>query len=194
MYARVGCQFGVEGAGEEIVLASGDDSTVDGGEYVYALVNRLDIRGTDKCHRDIAERAEGSGGREAGELSAVRIAAGGDTHGGKMRLFAACDGVGKQDQTGARAEGGQSFGDACAQWIQQIRFAKQFALDGAFATGEDKRVEGTVEVGALSDLDRICIETGEHCFMLDECSLQSEDCDTHFISLSLPSKVRSPAR
>ena len=80
MYAGVVCQFGVEGTGELVMLAGGDDSTVDGGEDVYVVVCIGDIGGSDEGHGDVADTLEVVCGREATKLSAVGVTAGGNIH------------------------------------------------------------------------------------------------------------------
>ena len=139
--AVVVVKFGVEGAGDLVVVAHGHRCVVQGDEGLDVRTEGFDARGANKGERN-SFIFPATLGVEAAELAAVGVAAHGDGQGAEM--------VGEQDEAGAGAEGGEALGDALAQRFEHSQVMQQLRLYGGLAAGEHQAVEGTGEVGGLA--------------------------------------------
>lgn len=82
MEAEITVEFGVEGGGELVALAGGNDVAIDSSDGLTIVgSDRLDIGRTDKGHGHfLTNTSDGIGGVEAAQLTTVGITAHLDVH------------------------------------------------------------------------------------------------------------------
>ena len=81
----------------------------------------------------------------------------------------------QQDKTCAGAKHGHPCGDALAQGFEHSQLTEHFRLGGAFAAGQNQRVEGLFQVGRLAKLDALTSKFAQHALVLDKCPLNSQN-------------------
>ncbi len=141
MKARVAAKLRVEGEGDLVLVAHGDDVAVDAREHVDFWRGLLDEGRADEAHGEGAEALDFPRRREAAELAAVGVSDSGNIHCGKMYPLVVFDFLCQQQKPGTGAENRQTAVNQCLYLIEQIKLTQELSLYGAFAAGDDKPVK-----------------------------------------------------
>ncbi len=188
MDAEVGGQLGVEGGGEDVVLADEDGRAFALGEGLDCGAGAGDPRGADEDHLDglVAER--GLSLEDGGvDLASVGVALDGNVEGGERRLCRVENFRGEEDDSGAGAEGG--FGaDEGVEGGEEAVALEVLEEGGGFAAGKDDAVE-VFEFGWIADEDGSCAGSSEGFGVGFEGALQGENADFLWLRDGVPPPV-----
>ena len=158
--AGIAAELRVKGRGEEVTMPDEDGMVFAGGEDLDTFADAVDAGGADEDH---LERAAGQGGLggEDGRfvLAAVGVALHLDIQRGEGFLGGMADFFGKQNASGAGAEGG-GFVDEVVEEIEEVVAGEEVEHGGGLAAGQDEAVEA-VEFLGTADEARGCSEGGE---------------------------------
>jgi hypothetical protein len=147
MDACIRAEFGMEGRGEQIVLADQDREAVADGQGLYLGAGARDARGADEDHFERAAGEFGRHGEDAGvDLASVGVAFDGDVEDAEGFLWGMLNVFGEQDGSGAGAEGG-GVEDEGGKGIEESVALKEFEHGGGFAAGDDETIYRGVAIG-----------------------------------------------
>ncbi|MCU1433223.1 MAG: hypothetical protein JWP95_2328 [Actinotalea sp.] len=150
--AQVAGDLRMEGRGEDVPLAHGDDPTggravLDRGEGTGALPGLLDPRRADedrvhRALRAVRDPVDDEVRLEGGDLAAEGVAAHRDVEAaeGLLTLDPAGDPVGEQDHPGARAVGRQAGPDRVLEGLEEVEDVQQLVDRRRLPAGDDDAV------------------------------------------------------
>lgn len=202
MEADIVAEFGVEGGGQEVTLADGDDGPLgaarvgrrqpclfggQAGEDVHVGPNVIDDGGADE---DGVEGGSAEGGNvdvglEAVDLAAVGVATKADVQGAQGGVRKVGGPLGEDDQAGAGAPDRESGGDQLLKGLVKLEVQHEAAEAGALAARDDEAVELGQVVGFahLAGFDAQALEDAD---VLGKVALKGKNADAHSL---LPIKV-----
>lgn len=180
MYSGAVRYFGMERGGEKLSVPGGHDVAVHCGQNFRVSPDFFDVRRTDESHGNDSAVGKLGVGIEASELSPVSVSQHPYIHGGEGRNSSVhffCE----DDHSCARAEYGESFGNFGFQGIKNTQFPEEFPHNGAFAAGDDKRIELPLQIPGVSYFETVDAKLLQYLLVLEESTLQREDGDRrHF--------------
>ena len=179
--AGVVAQFGVEGGGEDVVLADEDGVFFTGGEGFDSWAGAADAWGADEDHLEWAAGEFGVGVEDGGvDLASVGVAFDCDVEGVEGLLRGVGDVFGEEDDSGAGAEGGSGV-DEGLEDVEEAALLEEFEHRGGLSAGHDEAVDA-FEVRGETDEFRSYAEHAQGCGVGFVCSLKGENADCYLSS------------
>jgi len=173
----------MEGGSHEFSLADEHWEIVAAGEYLDIRTGFHNAGSADEDHfKWFAGKGRGRDENAGVDLAAVGIAFDDCVECAQAALRGVADVAGKQDGTGAGAEGGFGVGEGL-EGVEEVTSVEEFEDGGGFAAGENEAVE-LVEFIGIADFDRVGAGLSEGSGVGGEVALNGEDADARTGNLS----------
>ncbi len=180
MHAGFPDYFGMEGDAHTVPESHADDVSVgQGREHVGASGIANDRCSNKRCSNGLAPNGRHVDHRlERFDLSTERVAFDGDGQTAECLLAVDCSdqGVGEQDEAGARTEHGHATPNGGHDGIARIENSRELVDNARFTARDDEPVE-TVEVTRETDLTMCNIQSVENLLVFANVALKGEDTD-----------------
>ena len=158
MYSCIAVKLRVEGCDKLIFLSCGYYFSVHLRENLYIVISLVDIRRTDKRHRNFSDTLKLRFGMEAAELSAISVAVGNNRHCLQVLCAVVRDRLRKQYKTCASAVDRHTAFNTALYAVKKIKLTEQLSLHRAFTAGNYKAIEAAVKNLLLPYLKAVCTE------------------------------------
>lgn len=176
VHARVWRKLGVEGRGQNIVLAHGYRLTVNLSQHLYTCAHAGNDRSANENSREgvCPDLGYAQVGFKTVHLSAKGVAPHGGVKHAEAGLVRVFNVAAQQYKPGATAVNGHAVEYALAQGLKHVPFIKQFADGGAFAAGNDQGIDA-LNILELAHLAGRRAKAGNSGHMLAKGSLKSQN-------------------
>ena len=182
-------QFRMKCRHELIPLTGGGDLSIHPRKNFNFRTDGLNERRTNERHGYIPKRTERLLRMKTPKLASVRIPPGRQVHRREawLKTFGILYILRKKQKPCTRSENGHSRPDPIQKRPEKIQFMQQFPHDSTFTSGKDQTIKRLVQIPFLPDLETLHPQFLHSPFMLDERSLDCQNCRPHFICPFPPS-------